>query len=379
MREPFLTHRGQPRRCFLLTKKQVAACAPQCYEFYFFHIVLEANASPRYSVTLLIFVLSKVCGNLLPWRVKCQARLKEENVIELPAKSEGSDRAPEVTVSGASPAFSFAESSAAREMNAWGTRSRRLFFWGFSLALHVAVFSAFVTFSDQKKCKVIEVCLMESPSSAAGSALAAAISPPGNAGREESRSDHAARRKKAVAGDTKRRRTAHPPKPGLAPGPAPKTARTLETSTGGEGEMPGPEDNGQTAADALPGENVQGNMPSAGDGHGGPSSGSAATKAAGHPYPLGQYLRLVRDRIDSRKQYPPLARRRRLEGRVGVCFLLTKTGEAQRIEINRSSGQRILDQAALKAVRNSPPFPRPPAGLLAEPIAIELNIVFNFS
>ncbi|MGV1099489.1 energy transducer TonB [Thiovibrio sp. JS02] len=96
-------------------------------------------------------------------------------------------------------------------------------------------------------------------------------------------------------------------------------------------------------------------------------------------HPLAQYLQLVRERIASCKKYPPLARRRQLEGRVGIRFLLAGTGGAQEIRVSASSGQEILDRAAIRAVQDAAPFPPPPAGLLAGAVVVELNIVFNLS
>lgn len=106
---------------------------------------------------------------------------------------------------------------------------------------------------------------------------------------------------------------------------------------------------------------------------------AGTAKPGGGEHGLSQYLRLVRERIGSCKKYPFIARKRALEGEVGVRFLLTVAGEAQRLVVSRSSGQEILDRAALKAVEDGAPFPQPPAGLLAEPITIELNVVFNLS
>ena len=50
-------------------------------------------------------------------------------------------------------------------------------------------------------------------------------------------------------------------------------------------------------------------------------------------------------------RYPYLARRRGQEGQVLLRVLVSAAGVAKAISIRRSSGYRLLDEAALKAVR----------------------------
>ncbi len=50
-------------------------------------------------------------------------------------------------------------------------------------------------------------------------------------------------------------------------------------------------------------------------------------------------------------RYPPLAVRKREQGEVQLRVLIGRTGLAERIELARSSGSRILDAAAMQSVR----------------------------
>lgn len=50
-------------------------------------------------------------------------------------------------------------------------------------------------------------------------------------------------------------------------------------------------------------------------------------------------------------RYPPQAARRREEGTVTLRVYVSAEGDAEQVEIQRSSGSRHLDQAALRAVR----------------------------
>lgn len=50
------------------------------------------------------------------------------------------------------------------------------------------------------------------------------------------------------------------------------------------------------------------------------------------------------------------------EGMVTVTFLVSPSGAASGIRVSRSSGNPVLDQAALDVVRRASPFPAPPSG-----------------
>jgi len=57
-----------------------------------------------------------------------------------------------------------------------------------------------------------------------------------------------------------------------------------------------------------------------------------------------------------------------------IGFRLYANGEAQLIEIERSSGDSELDQAAVLAVVNAHPFPRFPAGTLDPHIEVHIDM-----
>jgi len=91
------------------------------------------------------------------------------------------------------------------------------------------------------------------------------------------------------------------------------------------------------------------------------------------------YLGLVRFRIESHKKYPDSARKRQIEGRVTVGFVIGQDGRLIAIRVVKSAGKRILDEAALNAVRESSPFPRPPANLFKAPLPLQITIVFELT
>ncbi|MFW6373007.1 MAG: energy transducer TonB family protein [Thermodesulfobacteriota bacterium] len=89
------------------------------------------------------------------------------------------------------------------------------------------------------------------------------------------------------------------------------------------------------------------------------------------------YFTTVRARIERHKHYPFAARRRRMEGAVAVRFILHPDGRVTDAAPADPSGHRLLNQAALKAVRDASPFPQPPAGLFSGPTPLEISIVFE--
>ena len=89
------------------------------------------------------------------------------------------------------------------------------------------------------------------------------------------------------------------------------------------------------------------------------------------------YFNTVRARIERHKHYPLAARRRRIEGTAAVRFVLHPDGRATDAAPADPSRHRLLNQAALKAVRDASPFPKPPAGLMSRPVPLEISIVFQ--
>ncbi|WP_461481696.1 energy transducer TonB family protein [Porticoccus sp.] len=86
---------------------------------------------------------------------------------------------------------------------------------------------------------------------------------------------------------------------------------------------------------------------------------SASTMAAEH----ATYLRYWIDRIElvGNRNYPEEARRKGLYGDLRMAVTLLPDGSVEGVEILLSSGQRVLDQAAVRTVRLASPFAQFPA------------------
>jgi periplasmic protein TonB len=89
------------------------------------------------------------------------------------------------------------------------------------------------------------------------------------------------------------------------------------------------------------------------------------------------YFDMVRIKIDSRKKYPESAKSKHIEGKVKVGFVITPDGQASSIRIVKNARINSLNVAALNAVKDAAPFPRPPASFLKRPLNIEITIVFE--
>jgi len=81
--------------------------------------------------------------------------------------------------------------------------------------------------------------------------------------------------------------------------------------------------------------------------------------------------------VQEYKVYPEEARRRRDEAVVTVKFTMDRGGRVIYVRVLDSSGNPVLDQAAMDAVKRASPLPVPPPGIPGSPIAVVLPIAFR--
>jgi periplasmic protein TonB len=117
---------------------------------------------------------------------------------------------------------------------------------------------------------------------------------------------------------------------------------------------------------AIPGNNIEAWQPIAavgisGDGYDSPDS----------------YLEMIRFRIEKNKLYPATARNQGLKGRVILSLVISLQGEVHSLNIKKSSGYDLLDNAALSAVRHAVPFPLPPGKFFKKDIYLTIPILFE--
>lgn len=85
----------------------------------------------------------------------------------------------------------------------------------------------------------------------------------------------------------------------------------------------------------------------------------------------------VKELIEREKRYPLTARKGRQQGKVTLVFQLNKRGTLIASSVVGSSGYRLLDRAALKAVRAVGQFPALPTQLSEETL-FQVDLQFTF-
>ena len=91
------------------------------------------------------------------------------------------------------------------------------------------------------------------------------------------------------------------------------------------------------------------------------------------------YLEIVRLRIEKHKRYPDIARSRQIEGSVPIRFVITSEGHIRAARVVKTSRYKVLDTAALKAVKDAAPFPKPPIRFFKGEVPFEITIVFELT
>jgi periplasmic protein TonB len=82
----------------------------------------------------------------------------------------------------------------------------------------------------------------------------------------------------------------------------------------------------------------------------------------------------IKDLIYKHLIYPVIAKRMGWEGTVITTFVVSPEGYAKDVKVSKSSGHEILDENAVKAIKNASPFPKPPVeAQIIIPILYRLN------
>lgn len=92
---------------------------------------------------------------------------------------------------------------------------------------------------------------------------------------------------------------------------------------------------------------------------------------------MEMYLKTIRDKIEENKHYPGRARSLRLQGGAMVAFLVLADGQIEGLDIRESSGQGVLDRAALQAVQRAAPFPPHPSIFKQSVLPLEVMLSFR--
>ena len=91
---------------------------------------------------------------------------------------------------------------------------------------------------------------------------------------------------------------------------------------------------------------------------------------------VSTYISLIIQEIERKKFYPPLARRLGIEGKVVVRIVVDREGKLKEVSVAKSSGNKILDRAALKLIKKCD-FPPLPPEYQKETFDVEIPIRYE--
>ena len=103
--------------------------------------------------------------------------------------------------------------------------------------------------------------------------------------------------------------------------------------------------------------------------------------ARAREYRFAQYVdnwRLKIERIGN-LNYPEEAKTRRIYGSLQLTVAIKADGDVESVEVNRSSGFRILDQAAIRIVRLAAPFERFPDNVRVDTDILHITRTWSFT
>jgi protein TonB len=103
--------------------------------------------------------------------------------------------------------------------------------------------------------------------------------------------------------------------------------------------------------------------------------------ARAQEYRFAQYVdnwRLKIERIGN-LNYPEEAKSRKIYGSLQLTVAIKADGEVESVEINKSSGYRFLDQAAIRIVRLAAPFERFPSTIRADTDILHITRTWTFT
>jgi len=89
------------------------------------------------------------------------------------------------------------------------------------------------------------------------------------------------------------------------------------------------------------------------------------------------YFNRIKHSIESQWEYPEVALRYGLQGRLSLEFAIASNGQLERLRILRSSGSQVLDDEALRAIKAASPFPPIPPWIKLNPLSISASMEYH--
>jgi protein TonB len=98
-------------------------------------------------------------------------------------------------------------------------------------------------------------------------------------------------------------------------------------------------------------------------------------------YRFAQYIDTLRQRIEriGTLNYPGEAKARKIYASLQLTVAIKADGEVESVEVNRSSGHKVLDQAAIRIVRLAAPFDRFPDNIRTDTDILHITRTWTFT
>jgi len=89
------------------------------------------------------------------------------------------------------------------------------------------------------------------------------------------------------------------------------------------------------------------------------------------------YFNRIKQSIESQWQYPELALRYGLQGKLSLEFTIANDGQLAQLRLIRSSGSQLLDEEAIRAIKAAAPFPPIPSWIKLNPLPISASMEYH--
>lgn len=89
------------------------------------------------------------------------------------------------------------------------------------------------------------------------------------------------------------------------------------------------------------------------------------------------YFSKIKQLIESQWEYPELALRYGLQGRLALQFMIGANGQLEQLRLIRSSGSQVLDEEAVRAIKAAAPFPPIPPWIKPNPLLISASMEYH--
>src|SRR4029453_2028014 len=89
------------------------------------------------------------------------------------------------------------------------------------------------------------------------------------------------------------------------------------------------------------------------------------------------YFNKIKQSIESHWEYPEMALRYGLQGKLSLEFTIGGKGQLEQLRLIRTSGSQLLDQEAMRAIKAAAPFPPIPPWIKPNPLSLSASMEYD--